>query len=170
MSWAIYQTLLNPQKRGSFFLERLAPDKEGQWTLESPNGDSLARCYKNRVKEAGLFFSPAFVKFKAQSLLGLIKGPFEVVIGDLGGIPSPENRAILQPALEYARSSGQVEVYPVVLYRVDLHQDPSAWIQWWAEEFGVYPLLWPTAWDQVEGDIKEAACREATSLLETLGV
>jgi len=168
LSWAIYKALLSEGR--AFFLERLAPDMEGQWTLESPGGDQLARALKNKVKEAGLFFSPAFVRFKAQALLGLTKGPFEVVIGDLGGLPSPENRAILQPTLEYARSSGLVEVYPVVLYRVDLDQDPSTWQRWWAEEFGIYPLLWPTAWSQVEGDIKEAAKQAASDLLRWLGI
>lgn len=167
ISWAMYKILVG---RRSFFLERLAPDMEGQWTLETAGGQELARSLKNQVKKAG-FFSPAFVNFKAQALLGLVKGgTFEVVIGDLGGLPSPENRAILQPTLEYARFSGEVGVYPVVLYRADLNQDPHSWIEWWVQEWGIYPITWPTRWSQVMGDIKEAALKEAASLLKRLGV
>lgn len=109
------------EKRESFFIERLSPDSEGQWTYESGRQD-LARSLKNSLKEKGEFFSPAFVEFKCRAIRGLAKA-FRLVILDLGGMPSPENRQFIKAACE----AGQV--LAVVLGR------PSPARQAWEEFF-----------------------------------
>jgi len=76
--------------KDKFFIERLTPDMEGQWTFETGNLD-LARKLKNKLKERGEFFTPKFVKLKNMGIPGIVKN-FNTSIFDHGGIPSPENR------------------------------------------------------------------------------
>ena len=127
---ALYDALR--AKGTSFFLERVCPDCEGIWTLQSENGSDRAREHKNRLKNAGEFFSPAFVESKCRSLSGLARH-FDTVLADMGGIPSPENAQIVQ--------SGQkatAEVQAAVLHLQGT--DPAPWVQWWLDR-GVTPTV-----------------------------
>lgn len=95
---ALYKRLQAKGGSGSsFFLERLAPDCEGVWTAESRRQD-LARAEKNRLKTKGEFFSPAFVAFKVKAIEQLSKR-FHLVLLDMGGIPSDENRKFVQASI-----------------------------------------------------------------------
>jgi len=82
--------------------------------------EALARRYKTVIKEAGHFFSPAFVMRKKAQLEGLLRWA-ELVIGDLGGVPSPENAEIVSAAIGH-------RVIPVVLTRDG--QD-GGWVEFW---------------------------------------
>ena len=99
----IYRELLNSGHR-SWFVQAFSPDCEGQWVNdchESGRGseaENLARKAKNAVKEAGGFFSPRFVANMQKQLKGLITA-FDLVVADLGGIPSAENHSIVSVAL-----------------------------------------------------------------------
>ncbi|HEY8531286.1 MAG TPA: hypothetical protein VIL08_03465 [Limnochorda sp.] len=118
-----------------WFVEVLSPDSEGAWTSDAwrmgrgPEAEALARRYKNLVKEAGHFFSPAFVMRKRAQLEGLLRWA-ELVIGDLGGIPSPENAEIIGAAAGH-------RVIPVVLTRDG--QD-GGWIKFWRDR-GLEPVV-----------------------------
>lgn len=99
----IYRELLNSGHR-SWFVQVFSPDCEGQWVNDchefgrGAEAESLARQHKNAVKEAGEFFSPRFVSAMQKQLKGLITA-FDLVVADLGGIPSAENYAIVSAAL-----------------------------------------------------------------------
>lgn len=118
----------------SFFLERVCPDCEGIWTLQSENGSDLARAHKNRLKDAGEFFSPAFVEAKCQSLRGLARC-FDTVLADMGGIPSFENSRLV----EAGQQSGEVRA--VVLHLRGT--DPTPWVEWWVDR-GIVPTVFET--------------------------
>src|SRR5690606_176656 len=121
--------------RRRWFVEVLSPDSEGAWTSDAwrmgrgLEAEALARRYKSKVKEAGHFFSPAFVKAKKAQLEGLLRWA-ELIIGDLGGIPSPENAEIVSAA------SGHL-VIPVVLTRDG--QD-GGWTEFWRSR-GLEPMV-----------------------------
>jgi len=150
------------QQRGDeFFLERLSPDGEGVWTWDSGNLE-LARSIKNRLKKAGEFFSPAFIQFKCQSLKTLAKA-FRILVGDLGGVPSPENETLVRAAIE-AATQAHGKVIPLVLHRKG--QDPSSWIQFFAG-LGLNPIPVETDWDE-EGDLRAQAMSLAWKVLDLL--
>ena len=99
----IYRELLKSGHR-SWFVQAFSPDCEGQWVNDcheagrGTEAEALARHHKNAVKEAGEFFSPRFVSAMQKQLKGLITA-FDLVVADLGGIPSAENYAIISIAL-----------------------------------------------------------------------
>src|SRR5690606_35816817 len=112
-----------------------SPDSEGAWTNDAwrtgrgLEAEALARRYKTAIKEAGHFFSPAFVMRKRAQLEGLLRWA-ELVIGDLGGIPSPENAEIIGAAIGHL-------VIPVVLTRDG--QD-GGWTEFWRSR-GLEPVV-----------------------------
>lgn len=93
------------RKRGEkfprWFIEVASPDAEGAWVNDAhtlgigESAEALARRIKSKIKEVGEFFSPTFVEMKARQLQGLAAFA-EVLIIDLGGLPSQENRALLE--------------------------------------------------------------------------
>lgn len=109
-----------------WFVEVLSPDSEGAWTNDAwrtgrgLEAEALARRYKTVIKEAGHFFSPAFVMKKRAQLEGLLRWA-ELVVGDLGGIPSLENAEIIGAADGH-------RVIPIVLTRDG--QD-GGWVEFW---------------------------------------
>ena len=130
---ALFARRLLPAGLGrEVFLERVHPDQEGNWTVETPNGGDLARSIKNSLKARGEFWSQAFVEHACRSVQGLAR-TFPVVLADMGGIPSPQNREIVGAA----RSAGAA-IEAVILYPVGT--DPREWEEFWAEE-GVTPIL-----------------------------
>lgn len=130
----IYRSLLFSGRR-DWFVQVLSPDCEGQWVNDSHSlgrgeeAEELARRQKAAVKAAGEFFSPRFVSLMASQLKGLLCA-FPLVIGDLGGLPSPENATIV------AAAEGH-EIFAVVLLGP---QGDGGWTSWW-EERGVTPLV-----------------------------
>lgn len=130
---AIYDALRGQGR--SFFLERICPDCEGMWTLATEKGTDRARALKNVLKNAGEFFSPAFVEAKQRAIQGLARC-FDVVLCDMGGIPSPENAAFVDAA-----SCTGKEVRAVVLHVRGT--DPTPWVEWWKER-GICPVVHET--------------------------
>lgn len=119
---------------GRWFIEVLSPDSEGAWVNDSwatgrgVQAEAMARALKNAVKASGQFFSPEFVRRKAAQLAGLCRWA-ELVVGDLGGIPSPENRSIIGAA-------GADRIVPVVLLG---SAGDGGWTPFW-ESFGLSPI------------------------------
>ena len=126
----IYRELLN-SGRQSWFVQAFSPDAEGQWVNDchelgkGGEAENLARKMKNAVKESGEFFSPRFVAAMQQQLRGLIDA-FDLVVADLGGIPSAENYSIISVAL----LTPDVNVEAVTLTR---DGDDGGWINFWNE-------------------------------------
>lgn len=126
----IYRVLLNSGNR-SWFVQAFSPDCEGQWVNDchekglGGEAENLARKHKNAVKEAGEFFSPRFVAALQQQLKGLITA-FDLVVADLGGIPSAENYSIISVAL----FTPGVSVEAVTLTR---DGDDGGWKGFWNE-------------------------------------
>jgi len=89
------------EKSPRWFIEVASPDAEGAWVNDAhalgigESAEALARRIKSKIKEVGKFFSPTFVEMKARQLQGLAAFA-EVLIIDLGGLPSQENRALLE--------------------------------------------------------------------------
>lgn len=111
-------------KNRSFFLERVCPDCEGIWTAESgDDAGGIARAHKNRLKDAGEFFSPAFVEAKCKSLSGLAR-VFAHVLADMGGIPSAQNGQIVAAALATGADVRSVLMVPQ-------NTDPAEWSAFW---------------------------------------
>jgi len=82
----LYQCL---RKNGaSFFIQRACPDGEGQWSAEAPQ--EIVR--KIRVKGK---FDKEFIEFNKVAIQGL-RRHFDIILVDLGGLPSEENRQLLQ--------------------------------------------------------------------------
>jgi hypothetical protein len=154
LTGGMYEAL---RQRGcSFFVTRLSPDSEGQWTWESARLD-LARELKNELKKAGVFFAPAFVEFKCNEIRGL-STRFEWVVLDMGGLPSPQNRQFL----ETAKSCGKV--IPVLLYKEG--QDYSEWEKFFVEN-KLVPILIKTNWN-FESDVKQQAIELASKILDDI--
>lgn len=135
----------------SFFVQRLSPDCEGHWTTESGRMD-LARSEKNGLKAAGQFFTPAQISFWVNSLVSL-SGKFEAVFGDMGGIPSPENEAMVRAV------AGKVpSIRAVVMVRRG--DSPAAWVDFW-RRLRIEPQVVETAIDagNWQGEAEAAASR-----------
>ena len=72
----------------SFFVQRGCPDGQGEWTTAcGQEGKELARTHKTQ-------FTPAFVNWVVSSTVGLTRSK-DLVLLDLGGIPSEENKRIM---------------------------------------------------------------------------
>ncbi len=134
----IYRRLIAAGRR-SWFVQAFSPDMEGQWVNDAHalgNGvraEELARRQKNTVKATGEFFSPGFVAAMKQQLSGLLRS-FDLVVADLGGFPSPENRDIVSVALDRE----DVTIAAVVLLN---DGNDGGWRDFWLElgvEHGVY--------------------------------
>lgn len=147
------------QGRGKeIFLERVHPDQEGNWTIESPGGQDAARAIKNVLKAEGTFWSEGFVRRAKLSVNGLAK-TFPVVLADMGGIPSQQNREILAAA----RAAGAA-VEAVILYPEGT--DPEVWKKFWQEEGIEEPLLLATRFGAT--DFREERERVARDAWESL--
>ena len=128
----LYKFLVETGQGSRFFLERVHPDQEGNWTAESSNGQEVARGHKNLLKDSNQFWSESFVRFACMSISGLANR-FPVTLADMGGIPSQQNREILGAA----RSAGAA-VEAVILYPAGT--DPQEWVDFWTSE-GITPTL-----------------------------
>ena len=119
-AYKLYKELIS--KGYNVFVERVAPDFEGIWTLESKEYAYLSKLYKEELKKLGIWFTEKFVEEKIKHLTELAKK--FVVIADLGGIPSPENERII-------RESIAKEKYAVLLLSLDpKYSDMNkAWIE-----------------------------------------
>jgi hypothetical protein len=117
-----------------WFVQAFSPDSEGQWVNDShalgrgEQADGLARRAKQALKASGAFFSPEWVEKAARQLEGLCRWA-DVVVADLGGLPSAENRQVLAPVL------GCHRVVAVVLTR---DGEDGGWSAWW-RVLGVTP-------------------------------
>jgi hypothetical protein len=117
-----------------------SPDMEGQWVSDSwriseelgAEAEEMARQYKRTVKESGHFFSPQWVERMARHVEGLSKWA-DVLVLDLGGLPSEENKRIVAPAL----ASGAT-IIPIVLLGPD--GNDGGWIQFW-RDLGYEPTV-----------------------------
>jgi len=131
----IYRFLATSGRR-SWFVQAFSPDCEGQWVHDAhalgrgEEAENRARSFKNALKKSGAFFSPAFVMAMCRQLRGLCAA-FELVVADLGGLPSPENGEIVGAAEEASISA-------VVLLGPD--GGDGGWIQWWRAR-GVEPFV-----------------------------
>jgi hypothetical protein len=117
-----------------WFVQAFSPDSEGQWVNDShalgrgENAEGLARRAKLALKASGAFFSPEWVEKAARQLEGLCQWA-DLVVADLGGLPSAENRRILSGIL------GGHRVLAVVLTR---DGEDGGWAAWW-RSVGVTP-------------------------------
>lgn len=140
---------------GRWFIEVLSPDSEGAWVNDAwaigrgPQAEAMARSIKNVVKTSGHFFSPAFVRRKAAQLAGLCRWA-DLVIGDLGGVPSPENRSIIG-----AGAAGADRIVPVILLGP---AGDGGWTRFW-EDFGLSPIT-TTYYDGLAQDLLRQATGE----------
>ncbi len=120
--------LLRDSGAPSWFVTVASPDSEGQWVSDAhANGrgqeaEALARRAKNAVKASGEFFSPRWVEAMARQLQGLCRA-FVFVVADLGGLPSPENRRLVDAVREVG-----AEVRAVVLLGP---QGDGGWQEFW---------------------------------------
>ncbi|HID05045.1 MAG TPA: hypothetical protein EYP20_04490 [Aigarchaeota archaeon] len=161
LAGGIYYALL--QRRANFYLERLSPDGEGIWTWNSGRLD-LARVYKEELKRQGQFFAPTFVEFKARAIKALVKN-FDILVGDLGGLPSKENKAMIRAAKEAAEETGG-RVIPLVLHRKG--QNPALWVEFFTST-GLKPIPVKTDWNE-GGDLRAQAMSLAWRVLEMLNL
>jgi hypothetical protein len=117
-----------------WFVQAFSPDSEGQWVNDShclgrgEEAEGLARRTKEAIKASGAFFSPEWVEKARRQLEGLCRWA-DVVVADLGGLPSAENRQVLAPVL------GCHRVVAVVLTR---DGEDGGWSAWW-RAIGVTP-------------------------------
>ncbi len=117
-----------------------SPDMEGQWVSDSwqtseergVEAEEMAREYKRRLKESGHFFSPQWVERMTRHVEGLSKWA-DILVLDLGGLPSEENKRIIAPAL----ASGAI-ILPIVLLGPD--GNDGGWIQFW-RDLGYEPTV-----------------------------
>ena len=111
-----------------WFVQAFSPDSEGQWVNDShclgrgEVAESLARRAKLALKRSGAFFSPGWVEKAARQLEGICRWA-DVVVADLGGLPSPENERIVGAVWPHGP-----RVLPVVLTR---DGEDSGWVAFW---------------------------------------
>ena len=161
ISGGLYHHFLN-KKDNNFFIERLSPDMEGQWTWETGKLE-LAREMKNKLKAKGEFFSPRFVNLKNMQIPGLVKN-FNKTIFDLGGIPSPENQKFIN-TIKNSANQFKKPFTPVVLTPTDKAGDE--WKRFFNEKFQTDPLIFKPNWN-FKKDIKKQAITQAGNLLDAL--
>ena len=83
-----------------WFVQAFSPDSEGQWVNDShalglgEQAEGLARRAKGALKASGAFFSPEWVEKARRQLEGLARWA-DVLVADLGGLPSSENERIV---------------------------------------------------------------------------
>jgi hypothetical protein len=117
-----------------WFVQAFSPDSEGQWVNDShalgrgEAAEGLARQAKQSLKDSGAFFSAEWVEKASRQLEGLCRWA-DLVVADLGGLPSAENRQILAGVLHCHR------VVAVVLTR---NGEDGGWSAWW-RALGVTP-------------------------------
>ena len=110
-----------------WFVQAFSPDSEGQWVNDchclgrGVEAEELARRAKRALKANGAFFSPEWVEKARRQLEGLCRWA-DVMVADLGGLPSAENRQILDGIL------GRHRVMAVVLTR---DNGDGGWGAWW---------------------------------------
>ena len=110
-----------------WFVQAFSPDSEGQWVNDShalgrgEAAEGLARRAKLALKRSGAFFSPGWVEKAARQLEGLCRWA-DVVVADLGGLPSDQNRQILAGVLPRHR------VMAVVLTQ---DGEDGGWVAFW---------------------------------------
>jgi hypothetical protein len=110
-----------------WFVQAFSPDSEGQWVNDShclgrgEEAEGLARRAKLALKASGAFFSPEWVEKAARQLEGLCRWA-DVVVADLGGLPSAENLQILSGVL------GRHRAMAVVLTR---DGEDGGWVAFW---------------------------------------
>jgi len=118
----------------AWFVTQLSPDCEGQWVNDSHNlgrgaaAEEMAKALKNSLKVSGEFFSPRQVETWCRQLQGLVKS-FDLVIADLGGLPSQQNEAIV-------RSVAGINIVPIVL----TNQWDGGWEDFWGK-LGLNPVV-----------------------------
>lgn len=127
---ALYRALSRLEvKRGRrlrWFVQAFSPDSEGQWVNDAHalgRGDAaenLARSVKKVIRQSGAFFSPDWVKKARRQLEGLCRWA-DVVVADLGGLPSPENQAIIL---------GLPVSYRVII--LTREGDDGKWVDFWS--------------------------------------
>ncbi|GIU70349.1 MAG: hypothetical protein KatS3mg002_1585 [Candidatus Woesearchaeota archaeon] len=129
----LYTALRASGYRG-WFITQLSPDCEGQWVNDCHNlgrgaaAEGMARALKNSLKVSGEFFSPKQVETWCRQLQGLVKS-FDLVVADLGGLPSKENEAIV-------RSVAGTNIIPIVL----TNQGDGRWEDFWGK-LGLNPVV-----------------------------
>ena len=157
--------------KDKFFIERLAPDMEGQWTFESGKMD-LARKLKNNLKERNEFFSPRFVKLKLMGIPGIVKN-FNTSIFDHGGIPSQENKLFLRTEQKSANEYNS-KFAPVILNNPQApnSQGLKDWINFFEKQFNTTPLVFNPNWDfskfSNDKERKKQAYEKAQELLNRI--
>lgn len=144
------------------FLERVHPDQEGNWTIETSGGQDMARSIKNSLKAKGEFWSDQFLAHALRSVRGLAR-TYPIVLADMGGIPSAQNREIVA----VAKATATVEA--VVLYPEG--RDPREWSEFWQRE-GVAPLFLETRFGAQDAvfEREQARIAEAAWVHLDLGV
>jgi hypothetical protein len=131
--------LLREDKRINWFVVPASPDMEGQWVGDSwergeergKEAEELARRYKRKLKETGAFFSEEWVERMRRQIEGLSRWT-EVLVLDLGGLPSEENKRIVSSVL------GSGYIIPVVLLGED--GNDGGWTQFW-RDLGYEPVV-----------------------------
>lgn len=138
----LYQALLSEEGRARlhglrlrWFVQAFSPDSEGQWVNDAhalgrgSEAEGAARRLKSVLKESGAFFSPQWIDAARRQLEGLCRWA-DVVVADLGGLPSAENRAIVEAV--WPRGP---RVMAVVLTR---DGDDAGWVAFW-RQLGISP-------------------------------
>jgi hypothetical protein len=121
-----------------WFVQAFSPDSEGQWVNDShclgrgEVAEGLARRAKLALKRSAVFFSPGWVEKAARQLEGICRWA-DVVVADLGGLPSPENERIVGAVWPHGP-----RVLPVVLTR---DGEDGGWVAFWR---AIKPAL--TSW------------------------
>jgi len=131
-----------------WFVQAFSPDSEGQWVNDShclgrgTEAEGLARRAKQALKASGAFFASEWVEKARGQLQGLCRWA-QVVVADLGGLPSPETRQILEDCLQGCR------VLAVVLTR---DGEDGGWAAWW-RSLGVTPWYVGPYHEGLSGDL-----------------
>lgn len=150
----LYRTL--QERKVKFFLERLHPDCEGVWTNNTNN--HLAKKYKQVIKSNNNFFCESFVRYKIMSIRNLSK-LFDIVIYDLGGIPSQENRLFIETILDTGLTIA------VLLYSFESNQEVvNDWKNFLQQFKTLNLLVLPTCWNV--NDIYSEAVKYVRDILE----
>jgi len=163
----LYRALLGLERRAReagrglpWFVQAFSPDSDGQWVNDShclgrgTEAEDLARRAKQALKASGAFFAPEWVEKARGQLQGLCRWA-QVVVADLGGLLSPENRQILEGCLQGCR------VLAVVLTR---DGEDGGWAAWW-RTIGLTP--WYVG--PYHGGLAEELAMEAVGVIPTAG-